>query len=43
MLEMTTAGWGERRESEGREGEGYIHPSEMDVLMHLLHVKSSTT
>lgn len=36
---------GKRREREG-EGVGeveYFHPSKIDVLMHLLHVKSSTT
>ncbi len=34
------------RETERGEGVGevgYSHPSKMDVLMHLLHVKSSTT
>lgn len=45
MLEMTIAGWGrgERGRGEGVGEVEYSHPSKMDVLMHLLHVKSSTT
>lgn len=34
---------GKRGERGGVGAMGYFHPSKMDVLMHLLHVKSSTT